>query len=141
MADIGSGITSDAIEQDPSVAQIQANQVVASQIAVALPATGFVASINSLNGLITIQAGTSSPGVTVTVSSDGVSTISIGVTGFGSLATVKCNITAAPPTPGNDEFEGFSIFSIWIDNTIPATPTIYMCSDASTAAAVWVALN
>ncbi len=141
MAQIGDGISTPAIEQDPGIAQIQSAQVVASAIAVALPATGFVASINSLSGLITIQAGTSSPGVTVTVSSDGVSTISIGVTGFGSMATVKCNITAAPPTPGNDEFEGYKIFSIWIDNTIPATPTIYICSDASTAAAIWTALN
>ncbi len=139
MADIGSGITSDAIEQDPGIAQIQAQQVVASAIAVALPATGFVASVNSLSGLITIQAGTSSPGVTVTVSSDGVSTISIGVTGFGSLATVKCNLTAIlPPTPGNDEFEGYSVGSEWLDTT---GPIFYKCASATTMSAVWVALN
>lgn len=141
MADIGSGIDSPAIEQDPSIAQIQASQVVLGQIAVALPATGFVASINSLSGLITIQAGTSSPGITVTVSSDGVSTISIGVTGVGSAGTAKSNETAAAPTPGNDESEGYSVYSIWIDNTIPATPDVYICASNATAAAIWVKLN
>jgi len=139
MASIGDGIDSPAIEQDPSIAQIQANQVVASQVAVALPATGFVASINSLSGLITIQAGTSSPGVTVTISSDGVSTISIGITGFGALATVKCNYTAIlPPTPGNDEFEGYSVGSEWLDTV---ASIFYKCVSNATAAAVWVALN
>ncbi len=138
MAEIGSGIDSPAIEQDPSIAQIQAQQVVAAAIAVALPATGFVASINSLNGLITIQAGTSSPGVTVTVSSDGVSTLSIGVTGINLVGTAKTNEAASAPTPGNDESEGYAKFSMWLDTSIP---TFYMCADPATAAAVWVALN
>ncbi len=141
MAQIGDGIDSPAIEQDPSIAQIQANQIVIGQVAVALPATGFVASINSLSGLITIQSGTSSPGVTVTVSSDGVSTISIGVTGISLAGTAPDNITASAPTPGNDESQGWKPFSLWIDNTIPATPTVYICASNATAAAVWVALN
>ncbi len=141
MAEIGSGIDSPAIEQDPSIAQIQSQQVVAAAIAVALPATGFVASINSLNGLITIQAGTSSPGVTVTVSSDGVSTISIGVTGISLAGTAPDNITAAAPTPGNDESQGWMPFSLWQDNTIPSAPDIYICASNATAAAVWVKLN
>lgn len=88
MSEIGSGIDSPAIEQDPSVAQLQAQaQGVAAALLVALPETGFVGSINALSGLLTLQAGTSSTGVTVTVSSDGVSTISIGVTGFGTIIT------------------------------------------------------
>ncbi len=138
MANIGDGLSTEAIEQDPGVAQIQANQVALTAVAVALPATGFVASINSLNGLITIQAGTSSPGVTVTVSSDGVSTISIGVTGINAVATAKSNTTNSAPTPGNDESEGYAIFSLWLDTSIP---TFYMCASPATAAAVWVALN
>lgn len=138
MAEIGSGIDSPAIEQDPSIAQIQSAQVVAAAIAVALPATGFVASINSLNGLITIQAGTSSPGVTVTVSSDGVSTISIGVTGINLVGTAKTHEDIVPPTPGNDESEGYAKFSMWLNSV---GPTFYMCADPATMAAVWIALN
>lgn len=139
MSDIGSGIDSPAIEQDPSVAQLQAQAVVAQQIAVALPATGFVASVNSLSGLITIQAGTSSAGVTVTVSSDGVSTISIGVTGFNAIAVAKSNLTAVvPPTPGNDESENYAVGSLWLDTTVP---NFYMCANPATAAAQWVLLG
>jgi len=141
MANIGDGISSDAIEQDPGIAQIQAQQqapLAASQVN--LPATGFVGSINALSGLLTLQAGTSSPGVTVVVSSDGVSVISIGVT-LTSPAVVKNNITAAPPTPGNDESEGYEPFSMWQDNTIPAAPTFYICASNTTMTAVWVALN
>lgn len=141
MSDIGSGIDAPAIEQDPSIAQIQAQQVIPIDIITALPATGFVASINSLTGLIAIQAGTSSAGVMVVISGDGVSTITIGVTGIGGAGTAKSNIQAGAPTPSNDESEGYAIYSIWIDNTVPAAPTIYMCSSAATMAAIWTALN
>lgn len=141
MGSIGDGISSPAIEQNPDIAQVQARQILPEAILNALPGTGFVASINSLSGLITIQSGTSSPGVTVIISSDGVSTISIGVTGIGQAATAKSNIQAGAPSPSNDQSEGYAIYSIWIDNTIPATPTIYMCSSAVTMAAVWSALN
>lgn len=139
MADIGigSGIGDAAIEQDPSIAQIQAAQLGAqSAIAVALPPTGFVASIDGLTGLITFTNGSN-----ISITTDGVSNITISVIGLGATATAKTNITAAAPTPGNDEFEGYAPFSLWIDNTIPATPTIYICSDASTASAIWTALN
>lgn len=138
MGNIGDGSSSPAIEQDPSIAQIQSAQILPPSPIFGLPATGFVASINSLSGLITIQAGTSSTGVTVTVSGDGVSTISIGVTGIGLAGTAKSNITAAPPTPGNDESEGYSQFSQWIDSSVP---DLYECLDASTMSAVWVKLN
>jgi hypothetical protein len=142
MAQIGDGISTPAVEQDPSIAQIQAATSVAlTQTQVALPATGFVASVNSLSGLITIQAGTSSPGVTVTISSDGVTTLSIGVTGISAAGTAKSNIIAAAPTIANDESEGYAVFSLWIDNTVPATPTIYICSDPASGAAIWTALN
>ena len=134
MASIGDGISSEAIEQDPGIAQIQSAQVVAQRVAVALPATGFVASINSLSGLITLQSGTSSPGVTVVIGSDGVNTITIGVTGIGGGGTSKTIITTTSPTAGNDESEGYSQFSQWINTTIPA---LYECLDASTMAAVW----
>lgn len=88
MSNIGDGLNSVAVEQDASVAQLQAQaQGIAVALAVALPETGFVGSVNALTGLLTLQAGTSSPGVTLTVSSDGVSVISIGVTGFGTIIT------------------------------------------------------
>lgn len=141
MSSIGDGISSPAIEQNPDIAQVQARQIIAESVLAALPSAGFVASLDGLTGILTIQAGTSSPGVTVTVSSDGVSTIAIGVTGISAAGTAKSNITAAAPSPSNDEFEGYAIYSIWIDNTIPATPTIYMCSSAATGAAIWSALN
>lgn len=138
MAEVGSGIDSPAIEQDPSVAQLQARQILAETLIAALPATGFVASLNALTGLLTLQAGTSSPGVTVTVSSDGVSTISIGVTGISTAGAAKSNIAAVPPTIANDESEGWNYFSLWIDTTVP---NVYMCLNPATMAAVWVLLN
>ncbi len=139
MADIGigTGVGDVAIEQDPSIAQLQAAQLGAqSAIAVALPPTGFVASIDGLTGIMTF-----SNGANISITNDGVSNFTFSVIGISQAGLAKSNITAAPPTPGNDEFEGYAIFSIWIDNTIPATPTIYMCTDSSTAAAIWVALN
>ncbi len=141
MSDIGSGISSDAIEQDPGIAQLQAAQVGFTRAAVSLPSVGFVESINSLSGLITLQAGTSSSGVTVTIATDGVSTITIGVTGIGGAGAAPSNETAAAPTPGNDESQGWKPFSIWIDNTNPANPTTYICTDNSTAAAVWIPIS
>jgi hypothetical protein len=139
MADIGSGIDSPAIEQDVGIAQIQAAQLGQQQASlVNLPAVGFVASINSLSGLLTLQAGTSSTGVTVTISSDGVSTISIGITGISTAATAKSNIAAFPPTAGNDESEGYSTFSIWLDSSLN---NFYMCASNATAAAIWVLIG
>ncbi len=134
---IGEGLGSPAIEQDPSIAQLQSAQLgTESAIAVALPPTGFVGSIDGLTGLLTF-----SDGANISITNDGVSNFTFSVTGLGATATAKTNIAAASPTPGNDEFEGYAPFSLWIDNTIPATPTVYICCDASTAAAVWVALN
>lgn len=131
------GLGSPAVEQDPSIAQIQARQAGAqAAIQVDLPPTGFVASIDGLTGLLTIVGGSN-----ISVTNDGVSNITITAIGFGDAAKAKSNITAAAPTPGNDESEGYAVYSIWIDNTIPATPTIYMCSSAATATAIWTALN
>lgn len=131
------GLGSPAIEQDPSIAQIQSAQLGAqAAIQVALPPTGFVASIDGLTGLITFTGGTN-----ISVTSDGVSNFTFSVTGLQALATAKCNITAAPPTPGNDESESYVPFSMWIDNTIPATPDVYICVANTTMAAVWVKLN
>jgi len=134
---VGEGLGSPAIEQDPSVAQIQAAQLGAqAAIDVALPPTGFVASIDGLTGLITFTNGTN-----ISITNDGVSNFTFSVTGLAAAATAPSNITAAAPTPGNDESEGWQPFSLWIDNTIPATPTVYICASNATAAAVWVALN
>src|SRR3979490_2152039 len=88
MGSIGDGLSVPAIEQDTGVALLQAEVRGARQAAeqVKLPATGFVASINGESGAVNVQAGTSSPGVPVNVT-NGVGTISIGVTGFGTIVT------------------------------------------------------
>lgn len=88
MASIGEGLGAVAIEQDPGIAQIQAQQLgtQSAQRQVSLPATGFVSTLNGQSGPIDIQPGTSSPGVTVVVT-NGLGTVSIGVTGFGSIIT------------------------------------------------------
>jgi hypothetical protein len=55
MANIGEGLQSPAIEQDPSIAQLQSQQLGAQQaLAAKLPATGFVASIDGLTGLLNL---------------------------------------------------------------------------------------
>ncbi len=134
---VGEGLGSPAIEQDPSVAQLQAAQLgTESALAVALPPTGFVGSIDGLTGLLTFN-----DGANISITNDGVSTFTFSVIGLSAAATAPGNITAAPPTPGNDESEGYQPFSIWIDNTIPATPTVYICASNATMTAVWVALN
>lgn len=80
---IGEGLGSPSIEQDPSVAQLQAAQLGAqSAIAVALPATGFVASIDGLTGLITLSDGTH-----ISITNDGVSNFTISTTGLGTIVT------------------------------------------------------
>jgi len=85
---IGDGLSSEAIEQNVDVAGLQARVLGAQQAAeqVKLPATGFVASLNGESGAINIQSGTSSAGVTVNVT-NGAGTVSIGVTGFGTIIT------------------------------------------------------
>lgn len=79
----GDGLSSPAIEQDPSIAQIQAAQLAAqAAIAVALPASGFVASIDGLTGLITFASGTH-----ISVTNDGVSNFTFSTTGLGTIVT------------------------------------------------------
>jgi hypothetical protein len=95
MSEIGSGLDSPAIEQDPSIAQLQAQQSTAGFISSFLPDTGFVESLNALSGLVTIQAGTSSPNYAIVVSSDGVSTISIGVRYTASIIETSAPITTS----------------------------------------------
>lgn len=139
MSNLGDGLNSPAIEQDPSVAQLQAAAAgIGAAIAVNLPETGFVGSLNALTGLVNLQSGSSSTGVTVVVSSDGVSNISIGVQGITAPAVAKSNIAAAAPTPSDDESLGYSEFSLWIDSSVP---DVYMCLDPATLTAVWVKLN
>lgn len=139
MSNIGEGLDSPAIEQDPSVAQLQAQaQGVSAALQVNLPDTGFVGSLNNLTGPVTLQPGTSSTGVTVTVSSDGVSTLAIGVTGFNAVAVAKSNVAAVAPTPSNDESQGYAVFSTWVDSLLG---DVYMCVDPATLAAIWRKLN
>lgn len=136
MANIGDGLSSDAIEQNPDVALIQARVQGAAQQAaqVRLPATGFVADLNGQDGAIIIQPGTSSPGVTLSVT-NGAGTISIGVTGFGAMATTKCNFTAVvAPAVTDDLAAGYSVGSMWADTVLDDG---YMCMDSTNGAAVW----
>ena len=136
MANLGEGMNVPAIEQNPDVALIQARQL-GNALAVqqvSLPATGFVAELNGQSGAITIQPGTSSPGVTVAVT-NGAGTVSIGVTGFGAMATVKCNFTAvAAPGVTDDAAAGYAVGSSWIDT---ALDDAYVCCDSTNGAAVW----
>lgn len=134
MADVGSGLDSLAIEQDPSIAQLQAQQASAqAALQVNLPATNFVASIDGLIGLLNFISGSN-----ISVTNDGVSNITISVIGLATAATAKSNIAAAPPTPGNDESEGYAVFSLWLDTSVP---NFYLCASNATAAAVWVLIG
>lgn len=96
MASIGEGTGSPAIEQDPGIAQIQAQQLGAqsAQQQVSLPATGFVSTINGQDGAITIQQGSDSPGLQTTIT-NGLGTVSIGVTFVPSTGWIACTGTAS----------------------------------------------
>lgn len=54
------------------------------------------------------------------------------------VATARSNVTNAAPTVNDDQTEGFSQWSQWIDTT---GPNVWMCLSASTGAAAWVQLN
>jgi len=145
MATLSEGIDSPAIEQDPSIAQIQAAQYGAqlAQTQVSLPATGFVAEINGEDGAVTIQPGTSSittgaPDVDVAVT-NGLGTISIGVdVKLYAAALAKSNTAIIAPTVNDDSGDGFSLFSTWIDTVLG---DVYMAVDVTVGAAVWRKLN
>lgn len=139
MGNIGDGFSDLAIEQNPDIARLQALARGAAQQAaqVKLPATGFVSTINGEEGAVNIQPGTSSSGVTVNVT-NGAGTISIGVTGFGALATVKCRVDPTnDPGMNDDNTQGYAQFSEWINES---TPQSWKCLDASAGAAVWAKL-
>lgn len=132
---VGEGLGSPAIEQDPSVAQLQAAQVGAQQaLAVALPAAGFVASINLLSGLITFKNGAN-----ISITNDGVSQFTFSVAGLGGAATAKTNIAAVPPSTANDESEGYNYFSEWIVDVVPRE--LWVCLNPATMAADWQKVN
>ncbi len=125
-----------AIEMNPDIARIQAaQQGVAQQIAqVALPATGFVATINNQSGAVIIQPGTSSSFVTVNVT-NGVGTISIGViVTLQAAATAKSNTAIIAPTITDDSSAGYALFSQWIDTVLDDA---YICVDATPGSAIW----
>ena len=57
----------------------------------------------------------------------------------GALAGVKSNLTAlVAPTVADDDTQSYSVGSVWQDTVLFK---VYMCSDNSTGAAVWTALN
>jgi len=57
----------------------------------------------------------------------------------GSIPTYKNNLTAsADPTTGDDENDGYTVGSLWLNTT---TPQVFFCSDATATSAVWNALN
>ncbi len=141
MANIGEGFDSAAIEQDPSIAQIQAAQYGAQlqQTQVSLPATGFVSTINGEDGPITIQPGTSTitagaPDVDVTVT-NGLGTVSVGVdVKLYAAALAKSNVAAIAPTVADDSSLGYAQFSQWIDSVLEDA---YICISPALGAAVW----
>lgn len=104
-----------------------------------LPTTDFVGSLNGLGGSITLQQGTVPAGITVAFT-QGAHTISFNMSGFGVLATAKCNVDTVPPTVNDDDTQGYSPFSEWIDSSI-APGELYVCMDATTGAAVWLQLR
>lgn len=128
-------------ELNTDIAAIQARQRgAATELQTAqLPATAFVAALNGQGGNITLAAGTVSPGVVVTFT-NGVGTVSLNLSGFGALATVKCNaVGAAPPAVTDDSGDGYAVFSVWIDQA--GGPDIYMCTDPAVGAAVWIRIG
>lgn len=131
---IGDGNSSTAIEQDPSIAQIQAQNLVAQQFLAQLPSNGFVASLNALSGILNI-----SQGANIQISSDGVSTLTIAVTGITAPAMAKSNVAASAPGPSNDEFEGYNYFSEWIVDVAPRE--FWVCLNPASGAADWQKLN
>lgn len=61
-------------------------------------------------------------------------------TQLGGGSIPKNNETTSDPTVDNDNTEGYSVFSIWLNNS--TTPKrFFMCGDASTGAADWVPIS
>lgn len=55
-----------------------------------------------------------------------------------NVPNVKQNLTAiVAPLPGDDDLDGYSVGSRWIDTV---TNIEYVCTDATTGSAVWIAL-
>ena len=56
---------------------------------------------------------------------------------FGAISTAKMNNFEAVDAPGagDDSGEGYGVGSVWVDIT---NNNVYMCVDASAAAAVWL---
>lgn len=141
MANLGEGLDSPAIEQNPDIARLQSAALGAQLAAsiISLPATGFVSSLNGQEGSIVVQAGTSTTGVTVNIT-NGAGTVSIGVSipviaQLGPLATIKCNFTAVvAPTANDDSGDGYDVGSQWIDVLLDDA---YICVDDTLTAAVW----
>lgn len=61
----------------------------------------------------------------------------VGATLVG-LAIPKTTVAAVPPTVNDDNTAGYSIFSLWLDNTGPQT---YICRSATTGAADWAKID
>lgn len=60
-------------------------------------------------------------------------------TGAATYGVLKHNLTAtAAPTADDDTADGYSVSSLWIDVT---DDNVYLCVDATAAAAVWRQLN
>lgn len=127
-------------EIDPDIAQIQARSrgLTVDQQASQLPTTAFVAALNGQSGNIALGAGTVSPGVTVAFT-NGIGTVSLNLTGFGTLATIKCNFVAVvAPAVTDDSGDGYTVGSQWIDTVLG---DVYQAVDVTVGAAVWRKLN
>lgn len=56
----------------------------------------------------------------------------------GKVSSIRNQVTNIAPTVNDDNTLDYDILSEWLDTT---GPTFYKCSDSSTGAAVWTALN
>lgn len=97
-----------------------------------------IGSINGQVGDLTFQTSAPVNGVNLSIAAAG-GVFTFSIVGVGALAGVKSNLTALiAPTVADDDTQGYSVGSMWQDTVLFK---IYMCSDNSTGAAVWTALN
>lgn len=108
-----------------------------------------VSSVNGLTGNITFNGGTTglsfataAPNASLT----GTLVVASGGTGASTAATARTNLgipkwnyaAVAAPAAGNDNTQGYSVGSEWIDT---ALGDVYKAVDVSTGSAVWRKLN
>ena len=106
--------------------------------------TGAVATINLQPGPdVTLAVANEPPGDATELSGpdNAGNTITFKLTP-NALASVKCNDNGgAAPGANDDTLDGYAIFSVWIDKSVAAPYDVYLCTDATAAAAKWARLT